>query len=99
MLRLMTEISKKMPSIVRTRTAIKCRVYEDNQAAISMATSPKQTHRIKDISTKVHHFKQYIRENTIPVVHVPTHQQIADIFTKPLATKSFISLHQKLMGW
>ena len=98
-LRLVNEISKKMPGVLKTRTSIKCKIYEDNQAAIAMATSPKVTHRAKHISTKIHHFKQYIRENTIPVEHIPTNMQIADMFTKPLATKLFISLRHKSMGW
>ena len=98
-LRLMNEISRNMPKVLKAKTSIKCKVYEDNQAAIAMATSPKVTQRAKHISTKVHHFKQYIRDKTIPVIHIATHRQIADIFTKPLATKLFISLRQKLMGW
>ena len=98
-LRLINEINKRTPNVLKTKTTIKCRIYEDNQAAIAMATSPKVTQRSKHISTKVHHFKQYIRENTIPVIHIPTHKQIADMLTKLLMTKSFISSRHKLMGW
>ena len=98
-LRLISEINKRAPNVLKTNTTIKCKIYEDNQATISMATSPKVTQRSKHISTKVHHFKQFIRDNTIPVLHIPTHEQIADMFTKPLATKLFISLRQKYMGW
>ena len=83
----------------KLETSIRCKVYKDNESAIKMAHSPKATHRTKHISTKVHHFREYIRTKAIQVVHVSTTKQIADMFTKPLPYKAFVYLRQKLMGW
>jgi len=33
------------------------------------------------------------------IEHITTKEQIADIFTKPLAKESFSYLRKKLMGW
>ena len=88
-----------MPGTVETGTSIHCKVYEDNQSTISMAQSQTGTFRTKHIGTKVHHFRQYVRDKAIQILHVPSAEQIADIFTKPLQSEIFIPLRAKLMGW
>ena len=73
-----------------------CEVFEDNASAIAVATSPKFTPRTKHIALKYHHFRQYVTNNSIRIHHIDTHEQIADIFTKPLEEKVFQYLRQKL---
>ena len=99
MLRLLKEISTQMPGVTNMGTRIKCKVYEDNKSAMKIANGGRTTHRTKHISTKVHHFGQYIRNKSIKIVHIPSKKQIADMFTKPLTANLFISLQQKLKGW
>ena len=98
MLRLLREVSKHMPWVASAGATIKCKVYEDNESAMKIANGGQTTYRTKHISTKVHHFGQYIRNKSIKVVHISSEKQIADMFTKPLKAKLFIPLRQKLMG-
>ena len=98
-LRLIHEISQNMPVVHKIGNTVKCQVYEDNESMICMAHIPKSTHRTKHISTKVHHFREYVGTKAIHISHVSPTQQLADIFTKPLPTKAFTYLRTKLMGW
>ena len=91
-LHLVNEIRSHMPGISKLETSVRCKVYEDNESTIRMAHSLKATHRNKHISTKVHHFGEYVRNKTIQILHVPMRNQVVDIFTKPLSTKAFVSL-------
>lgn len=88
-----------MEGMKKVRTLIKCKIYKDNQAAITKTQSPKGFHRMNHISTKMHHFKEYILAKTIPVLHILTNQQITDIFMKALPTTAFVSLCSKLIDW
>ena len=76
-----------------------CEVFEDNASAIAVATSPKFTPRTKHIALKYHHFRQHVTNNSIRIKYIDTHEQIADILTKPLEEKSFQYLRKKLSGW
>ena len=49
------EINKVFPVHVKTPTFV-CKVHEDNQSCIMMATSQKFTPRTKHIAPKYHHF-------------------------------------------
>ena len=78
---------------------VHCSVFEDNTACISMASAKKFSPRTKHIALKYHHFRSAVNEGKIKIFHVDTHEQIADIFTKPLKVDQFRYLRQKLMGW
>jgi hypothetical protein len=76
-----------------------CKVWEDNQSCIAMATSQKFTPRTKHIALKYHHFKGYVELGRIQINYIHTERQQADILTKPVRTDLFPKLRYMLMGW
>ncbi len=76
-----------------------CRVWEDNGSCIKVAENPQFTPRTKHIALKYHHFRQFVSNGTIKISPIDMHEQIADIFTKPLDEKQFKYLRKKLCGW
>ena len=58
----------------------------------------KYTPRTKHIALKYHHFRRYVHDGTLKIQVIDTKEQIADIFTKPLETRMFTYLRQKIMG-
>ena len=97
-LNLMQEISELFP-VSEKKPIFKCKVFEDNESCIKVAKSPKFTPRTKHIAIKYHHFRTYVQDGTIEIHSNDTKEQIADIFTKPLAEASFVYLRKFLMGW
>ena len=71
-------------------------IYCDNQSAIAMTGNPVQHSLTKHISIRYHFIREHIMEGTIELHFVPTDQQLADIFTKPLAEAVFIKLVNEL---
>ena len=70
------------------------KVREDNQSCIAMAENPKFTPRTKHIAIKYHHFWKHVITQTKPdgfisLEYCSTHNQIADIFTKPVRDDIF----------
>ena len=76
-----------------------CKVFEDNNSCISLATSEKFSPRTKHIALKYHHFRSYVKNNIIEILPIDTKEQLADILTKPLDEKLFVYLREKLLGW
>jgi hypothetical protein len=88
--------------ISRDEVAKVCAVWEDNDAALKLATSqfpPNMTPRTKHIGIKYHWFKEHIVEGEIEVRSIDTKVQKADIFTKGLDRREFENKRKMLMGW
>ena len=81
------------------KPTMKCTVFEDNQSTIAVTRAPSMLPRTKHIGLKYHHFRQAIQQGIISIECVPTADQLADIFTKPLPAPSFTCLRHKLLGW
>ena len=71
-------------------------IYCDNQSAIAMTGNPVQHSLTKHINIRYHFIREHVMEGTIELHFVPTDQQLADIFTKPLAEAVFIKLVNEL---
>ena len=71
-------------------------IYCDNQSDIAMTGNPVQHSLTKHISIRYHFIREHVMEGTIELHFVPTDQQLADIFTKPLAKAIFIKLVNEL---
>jgi hypothetical protein len=83
------------------QSTIQSTIFEDNQACLSLASSdpPKMTPRSKSIAVKYHWFREHLQPGVIDLVAIQSSEQLADIFTKPLAPPAFIYLRKKLLGW
>jgi hypothetical protein len=76
-----------------------CKVHEDNQSTIRMATSDKFTPQTRHIVVKYHHFHSHVNNGCIEINYCPTEDQKADLLTKPLADAAFFRLRHMLIGW
>ena len=83
---------------------VKSKIFEDNNGAISMASTPQMSPRTKHIATKYHFVKQYfgtkcISDHPFVLEKIDTKEQKADIFTKGLDVITFKHLRKILCGY
>ena len=64
----------------------------DNQSAIALTENPIFHARSKHIAVRHHWIREKIEKGTL----IPTADQIADIFTKPLASEKFVKFRKAL---
>ncbi|GJX47632.1 ribonuclease H-like domain-containing protein, partial [Tanacetum coccineum] len=71
-------------------------VYCDNVSAIYLAANPVQHHRTKHIEIDIHFVRDMVARGHVHVLHVPSHYQYADIFTKGLSSALFEEFRSSL---
>jgi hypothetical protein len=78
---------------------IHCKVFEEYTGALEMARTPKMRPRTKHMNLKYHQFREAVRKGQVTIHAINTLDQLADIFTKPLALDLFTKLRFGIMGW
>ena len=73
-------------------------VYEDNNGAIVVTTSPRMTPSSKHIAIKYHWFRQHVGKEFV-IRKIGSENQKADIFTKGLQGQIFLRIRKLLCGW
>jgi hypothetical protein len=68
----------------------------DNKSAINLARNPVSHGRSKHIETRFHFIREQVMNGKIEVVHCPTHDQMADGFTKAVKLDRFEALRECL---
>lgn len=63
-------------------------IYEDNQSTIKAIHNTDQK-RLKHMDVKYNFVKHKVQSGEIVIEYIPTHEQLADVFTKPLSKDSF----------
>ena len=72
-------------------------VREDNQGAISLASNPLSSARSRHIDVRFH-LREKVEKKEICIVHTSTEEQYADMLTKPLQRKLFMTHRDSLMS-
>jgi hypothetical protein len=68
----------------------------DNESAIRMADNSVEHSHTKHIDIRYHFLRDHQQKGDIEIAYVNTHNQLADIFTKPLDEKTFSKLRNEL---
>jgi hypothetical protein len=68
----------------------------DNESAICMAVNPVEHSHTKHIDIRYHFLRDQQQKGDIEIAYVSTHNQLVDIFTKPLDEKIFSKLRNEL---
>ncbi len=68
----------------------------DNTSAISLTKNPVQHSRTKHIDIRHHFIRDHVTKGDIEIEFIDTHNQLADIFTKPLDRESFFKIRSEL---
>ena len=67
------------------------RLYADNQSAIKLSENPCHHKRSKHIDIRYHFIRSEIADNIVNVEYIPTNDNVADMFTKPLSKTKLLN--------
>lgn len=71
-------------------------IYCDNTSAINVPKNPVMHSKTKPIAIKYLFLREKVLEKEVQLEYVPTKEQVADIFTKPLPKDTFEYLRGEL---
>lgn len=61
-------------------------IYTDNQSCMKLVENEKFSNRTKHVDIKYHYIRNTVDQGRIELRYVPTDENIADMFTKPLGS-------------
>ena len=70
----------------------------DNQGAIDLAYNPEHHQRTKHIERRHFYVRELVEQHEITVPYVPTDENVADFFTKPLTDPKFTYFRDIIMN-
>jgi hypothetical protein len=71
-------------------------IHCDNQSCVKLSENLVFHDKSKHIEIKYHYIRDMVQMKTVHVQYLSTHEQIVDIFTKPLAKTKFEYFCEKL---
>ena len=71
-------------------------IHCDNQSCVKLSENPVFHDKSKHIEIKYHYIIDMVQRKAIHVQYLPTHEKIADIFTKLLAKTKFKYFRERL---
>ncbi|PRQ53257.1 putative RNA-directed DNA polymerase [Rosa chinensis] len=74
----------------------KLSIFCDNTSAINISKNPVQHSRTKHIDIRYHFIRDLVDANILELEFIPTENQLADLFTKPLDNLRFESLRKSI---
>ena len=73
-------------------------LYVDNKSAVDLSYNPEHHSRVKHIERRHFFIRECVEDGRLRVPYVPTEDNVADFFTKPLTGKHFFNMRDKVMN-
>ena len=73
-------------------------LFVDNQSTIVIAKVPIRNQRTKHIDIKYHFIRSEIKNDSIAMNYVPSEENMADVFTKPMTKGKSSTVLKNIMG-
>ena len=86
---LLTEVVSALRLPPQFKSTIRCRVFEDNNGALLLATKQRITNPTKYFLVKWHFFWSHVTNGDVSVLKIDTKDQCADYLTKGLSRETF----------
>jgi hypothetical protein len=99
MRRLLIEVATALALPTLVQATIHAEVFEDNNAALLLATNQHLTSRTKYFLVKWHFFWSHVKSGDIKISKVETKLQDADFQTKALPREPFEANRLRVQGW
>ena len=74
-------------------------VYGDNQGAIALTKNHIIHNRSKHIDVKYHFIHEKYNNKFADVIYIPSEQNVADLFTKPVTKNKLVIFQKMLFGY
>ncbi|KAL0374304.1 UNVERIFIED_CONTAM: Retrovirus-related Pol polyprotein from transposon RE1 [Sesamum radiatum] len=87
---------RKILDALKFKQSCATEILCDNEPAVAMVKNPIFYEKSKHIKIKYHAVREAEREGEVLLLHCPTEEQVADIFTKRLQKNIFEELRNKL---
>ena len=82
---------------VKDALAATDQLRNDNQSAVQLATNPAMRRRSKHINVRCHFTRERVADGSLRVMWCSTHEQLADILTKPLGPYLFNAIRDQIV--
>ena len=99
LLRLARELKTAGFPINSDEAKIRCKIFEDNNGCIAIATKPKVRPRTKHLCTQWFHFQQHVSSGDLKMVKVDTEDQASDHLTKAIGRQLLKKHRLTIQGW
>jgi hypothetical protein len=73
-------------------------LHMDNKSGISVSYNPEHQGRMKHVERRHFFVRECVENHKITVPYVATAENLADFFTKPLPSKQFFALRDRIMN-
>jgi hypothetical protein len=64
-------------------------IHCDNQSCVKLSENPMFNDKSKHIEIKYHYIRDMVQRKEVHVKYLSTHEEVADVFTKPLSRTKF----------
>jgi hypothetical protein len=71
-------------------------IHYDNQSYVNLFENPMFHDKSKHIEIKYHYIIDMVQRKVVHVQYLSTHEQVADVFTKPLPKTKFEYFYERI---
>jgi hypothetical protein len=94
---LLKEMKERGEENGKDDSTLTLKVLNDNQSAVAICKNDVLHSRVRHIDIKHHFIREQVEKGAVEVTWIPTHEQLADILTKPMRGATFAKMRDAIV--